>query len=141
MEDLQQLQNSALPRHRFMSMFSATMPTEVERLAKNYLRHPAIVSIGDQDSSKNARIHQRIIFLSSPSQKEKALRDVLLSSSSHHHRSREKVIVFVNEKRQADYVGRLVDNNMKRCVVLHGGKTQEQREENLDLFRTSKVDI
>ena len=113
-------------------MFSATMPLEVERLAKQYLRHPAIVSIGDQDSVKNARITQRVLFLSSVAQKEKTLRDLLLDPRF----VREKVIVFCNEKRHADQVGRLVDRITGRpCVVMHGNKTQEQREEGLAKFR------
>ncbi len=45
---------------RVTSMFSATMPPEVERMAQKYLRHPAIVQIGDEDSGKNRRIEQRV---------------------------------------------------------------------------------
>eukprot|EP00957_Ditylum_brightwellii_P050841 3855389-Ditylum_brightwellii.AAC.1 len=33
----------------------------------------------------------------------------------------------------------MVEKNGRRCVVLHGGKTQEQREENLDSFRRGGV--
>ncbi|KAI9922900.1 hypothetical protein PsorP6_000160 [Peronosclerospora sorghi] len=48
-------------RHRFRvtTMFSATMPVEVERLATTFLRHPSIVKIGDDDSGKNKHIDQR----------------------------------------------------------------------------------
>lgn len=122
---------AALPKHRLTAMFSATMPMEVERMAKRYLRHPAVVSIGDQDSSKNTRIVQKIVFLSSPSQKERALRDLVLDRRF----MRDKVIVFVNEKKHADGVGRMVERFGRPCVVLHGGKSQDQREENLALFR------
>ena len=132
-EDLESL-GKVVPRHRLTAMFSATMASEVERIAKRYLRHPVIVTIGDQDSGKNARIIQRVIFLSSPSQKESALRDILRRT-----RSDEKIIVFVNEKKHSDGVGRMVENAGRRCVVLHGGKTQEQREENLGLFRRGGV--
>jgi ATP-dependent RNA helicase DDX23/PRP28 len=52
---------------------------------------------------------------------------------------REKVIVFVNEKRHADKVGKIVERAGRQCVVLHGGKTQEQREENLEVFRKGGV--
>ncbi|EED93143.1 U5 small nuclear ribonucleoprotein, RNA helicase, partial [Thalassiosira pseudonana CCMP1335] len=124
----------AVPSHRLTAMFSATMPSEVERIAKRYLRHPVIVQIGDQDSGKNARITQRVLYLSSSKQKESTLRDILRRS-----RSDEKIIVFVNEKKHADGVGRMVENAGRRCVVLHGGKTQEQREENLGLFRRGGV--
>jgi ATP-dependent RNA helicase DDX23/PRP28 len=132
---VQQGGGGALPRHRLTAMFSATMPLEVERMAKRYLRHPAVISIGDQDSSKNNRITQRVLFLSSPSQKEKALRDLILNPRF----MREKVIVFVNEKKHADGVGRMVERIGRPCVVLHGGKSQEQREENLAKFRQGGV--
>ena len=125
----------AMPRHRLTAMFSATMPLEVERIAKRYLRHPAVISIGDQDSGKNARIVQCIVYLSSASQKESALRKLVLNPRY----LREKVIVFVNEKKHADGVGRMVERMGRACVVLHGGKSQEQREENLETFRQGGV--
>jgi len=132
-EDLERL-GKAVPSHRLTAMFSATMPSEVERIAKRYLRHPAVVSVGDRDSGKNTRIVQRVMFLSSPGQKEGALRDLLRRSHP-----REKIIVFVNEKKHADGVGRMVEKSGRQCVVLHGGKTQDQREENLSLFRRGGV--
>ena len=132
-EDLEIL-GKAVPSHRLTAMFSATMPSEVERIAKRYLRHPVVVSVGDQDSGKNARITQRVLFLSSPGQKENTLRDLLRRAHPN-----EKIIVFVNEKKHADGVGRVVEKSGRQCVVLHGGKTQEQREENLAMFRRGGV--
>jgi ATP-dependent RNA helicase DDX23/PRP28 len=45
-------------------MFRATMPLEMERIAKRYLRHPSVISVGDKDSSKNAlSLPQGIIFI------------------------------------------------------------------------------
>lgn len=134
-QEKQDLLTNDLPRHRVTAMFSATMPMEVEQIAKRYLRHPAMISIGDQDSGKNARIVQKIIFLSSPGQKENALRDLLRRS---YGRS-EKIIVFVNEKKHADQVGRSVARTGRPCVVLHGGKSQDEREENLEQFRRGGV--
>ncbi len=131
--DLEAL-GKGVPSHRLTAMFSATMPPEVERIAKQYLRHPVIVSVGDQDSGKNARITQRILYLSSPKQKEGTLRDILRRS-----RPNEKIIVFVNEKKHSEGVGRMVESSGRRCVVLHGGKTQEEREKNLAIFRQGGV--
>ena len=34
---------------------------QVERLARTFMRHPAIVAIGDEDSGKNKRIEQRVV--------------------------------------------------------------------------------
>lgn len=126
----------AVAKHRLTAMFSATMPLEVEKMAKKYLRHPAVVSVGGQDTGgKNARITQKVVFLSSPAQKEKALADLLRNTRF----AREKIIVFVNEKKHADGVGRMVERSGRECVVMHGGKSQEQREENLEKFRRGGV--
>jgi ATP-dependent RNA helicase DDX23/PRP28 len=134
-QEMEDLQKADVARHRLTALFTATMPTEVERMAQEYLRHPVVISIGDKDSSKNKRIVQKVIFLSSPSQKENALREQIMNPRF----LREKVIVFVNEKRHADKVGKIVERAGRQCVVLHGGKTQEQREENLEVFRKGGV--
>ena len=132
-EDLEKL-GKAVPAHRLTAMFSATMPAEVVRIAKRYLRHPVVVSVGDRDTRKNSRIVQRVLYLSSPAQKEGALRD-LLRRTGH----QDKVIVFVNEKKNAEGVSRIVESSGKRSVVLHGGKGQDEREENLGSFRRGGV--
>ena len=134
-QEKEDLEQTGVARHRLTAMFSATMPAEVERMAKLYLRHPAVVTIGDPDTVKNSRIVQNIIFLPSASHKEKALRDQLQDRRF----LREKVIVFVNEKKHADGVGRMVERSGRQCVVLHGGKSQEQREENLATFRRGGI--
>jgi ATP-dependent RNA helicase DDX23/PRP28 len=134
-QEMEDLKQNGVARHRLTAMFSATMPLEVERIANRYLRHPAIVSIGDRDSGKNARITQHLIWLASPSKKEEALRNALRDRRF----LRDKVIVFVNEKKHADSVGRMVERAGRQCVVLHGGKSQEQREENLETFRKGGI--
>ncbi|GFH61092.1 hypothetical protein CTEN210_17568 [Chaetoceros tenuissimus] len=124
-----------VPTHRLTAMFSATMPTEVQRIAKKYLRHPSIVKIGGDSGGKNKRIHQTVLFLSSPNMKEKAMRGVIVNRT----RVNDKVIVFVNEKKNTESVARMIERMGRRTVILHGGKTQEQREENLEAFRRGGV--
>merc|ERR1719221_1861015 len=67
-------QRAALQRgeacFRITHMFSATMPPGVEKLAKKFLRHPAIVCIGDEDSGKNKRIQQRVMYMGEPAKKQ-----------------------------------------------------------------------
>lgn len=135
-QELEDLQSRAtgVAKHRVTAMFSATMPLEVEVMAKKYLRHPAIVSIGDQDSVKNSRITQKLVW-TSPAQKERVLQNLLGDPRF----LREKVLVFVNEKKHADGVGRMVERSGRDVVVMHGGKSQEQREDHLERFRRGGV--
>jgi ATP-dependent RNA helicase DDX23/PRP28 len=120
---------------RTTAMFSATMPTEVEHIARGYLRHPVVVKIGDEDTGKNKRIEQRVQFIAE-GQKRSHLVDELRRLSSS-----EKAIVFVNSKKQGDTVGRHLDSVGLRAGVLHGGRSQDQREETLDLFRNGALRV
>ncbi len=120
---------------RVTAMFSATMSPEVERIAKRYLRHPAIIKIGDQDSGKNKRIDQRIIWLSE-GQKRARLADLMRQLGKE-----EKAIVFVNAKKQADSVGWALEQSGFDLGILHGGKTQTEREDTLEAFRRGQFKI
>ena len=48
-------------------MFTATMPPAVERLAKNYLRRPAVVYIGS--AGKPAEKTEQIVYMVSDNEK------------------------------------------------------------------------
>ncbi|KAJ8524790.1 hypothetical protein ON010_g16326 [Phytophthora cinnamomi] len=157
MEQQLTLANGAQPgeelqhRLRVTTMFSATMPVEVERLAKTFLRHPSIVKIGDEDSGKNKRIDQRVLFMNPGKKRSKlveVLRDILSAQSVPVPRSRKekvvdgaKIIVFVNIKKECDSVAKFISSEGFRCTILHGGKTQDQREESLKMFREGYVDM
>ena len=132
-EVLLEQQRLALSRgeacYRITAMFSATMPPGVEKLARKFLRHPAIVCIGDEDSGKNKRIRQHVLFIPEASKKQ-ALIDLLRRKQPN-----EKYLVFCNEKRGCDALSKVVQNAQLRCGVLHGGKTQDKREEALNNYK------
>ena len=121
--------------YRVTAMFSATMPPEVERIAKKYLRHPAIIKIGDHDSGKNKRIEQHVVFLSEGQKKNRVIEDLRKLGSG------DKAIVFVNAKKQGDVIGRFLDAAGLRTGVLHGGRSQDQREDTLESFRSGDIQI
>merc|ERR1719424_549271 len=104
-------------------------------MAKDYLRHPAIVKIGDLDSGKNKRIEQKVEMISE-GQKPQALLKLARPKSAE-----DKIIVFVNEKKRCDMVARALEKQGLRCSILHGGKTQDQRELSLDGFRSGSFQI
>jgi len=120
---------------RVTAMFSATMSVEVERIAKRYLRHPAIIKIGDQESGKNRRIEQRMIWLQE-GQKRSRINDLLRSLGK-----TDKGIVFVNAKKQADSVGWGLEQAGFQIGILHGGRTQSEREDTLEAFRRGQYKV
>eukprot|EP00615_Pteridomonas_danica_P004332 CAMPEP_0114369796 /NCGR_PEP_ID=MMETSP0101-20121206/31983_1 /TAXON_ID=38822 ORGANISM="Pteridomonas danica, Strain PT" /NCGR_SAMPLE_ID=MMETSP0101 /ASSEMBLY_ACC=CAM_ASM_000211 /LENGTH=466 /DNA_ID=CAMNT_0001520913 /DNA_START=242 /DNA_END=1645 /DNA_ORIENTATION=+ len=121
--------------YRVTAMFSATMPAAVERMAKTYLRHPAIVSIGDRDSGKNKRIEQIVEMVSESSKPNKLIQIATPKEKE------DKIIVFVNEKKRCDMVARTLEKSSIRCSILHGGKSQDQREASLESFRAGLFQV
>lgn len=126
---------SSTQRYRTTAMFSATMSPEVEQIARTFLRHPAIVRIGDEDSGKNRRIEQRVLFVTE-AQKRGLLTEELRKLSQS-----DKVIVFVNVKKQGDSIGWHLEQQGFHCGILHGGRSQDQREDTLDMFRSGRIQI
>jgi len=117
------------------SMFSATMPPGVERIAKTFLRHPVIIKIGDEDSGKNKRITQIVLFLSEGQKMQH------LVESLHKQGDGDKCIVFVNSKRQGDSLEKMLISKGFHVGTLHGGRSQEQREETLKYFRDGEYNV
>ena len=120
---------------RTTHMFTATMPPAVERLAKLFMLSPATVRIGDEDSGKNRRITQELIFAGNESKKKARLLDLLRTLP-------RPAIIFVNAKKQCDIVARDIKGaGNEGVVVLHSDKTQEEREAALADFKAGAADI
>ena len=124
-------------RFRITAMFSATMPPAVERIARSFLRHPVIVKIGDEESGKNKRIEQRILFVSEGAKNGKLMEVIRESGNG----NITKTIIFANLKKDVDLVYRQLESARLAVGVLHGGKSQDQRERTLELFRINEINI
>jgi ATP-dependent RNA helicase DDX23/PRP28 len=120
-------------KYRTTYMFSATMPPSVERLARSYLRNPAVVTIGSAGKTSDL-IKQEVIWVS------KAERDSKLEFVLSCHPNTQ-AIIFVNAKRSVDAVANLCYRLGYSCASIHGGKSQDQREEALRGFKAGKFDI
>lgn len=122
---------------RITAMFSATMPPEVEKLAKTFLRHPAIVAIGDTEGVKNKRIEQRIMWTTAGAKKNELIK-ILKSSTL---TDDAKTIVFVNEKKACNLISKAIEQAGFHPTTLHGGKKQDEREIALREFKEGIRDV
>lgn len=122
-------------RYRQTMMYTATMPTLVERIAKKYLRRPAIVTIGNAGEAVDT-VEQRVEFVAGEDKRKKRLQEILSSGQF-----KPPIIVFVNIKRNCDMVARDIKGMGFSAVTLHGSKTQEQREAALASLRMGQTDI
>lgn len=122
-------------RYRQTMMYTATMPPLVERIAKKYLRRPAIVTIGNAGEAVDT-VEQRVEMIPGEDRRKRRLQEILSSEAF-----APPIIVFVNIKRNCDAVARDIKQMGWSTVTLHGSKTQEQREAALASVRAGHVQV
>lgn len=128
---------SYLPEERQTMMFSATWPEEVRALASDFLQDPIRITIGSDQLYANPAIKQVIKFVS-PSEKDRQLIELLDSLCDPRTKRLPKTLLFTKTKKFADIVSSALQYRGFNCQVIHGGKTQAQRESVLHSFRSSK---
>jgi ATP-dependent RNA helicase RhlE len=124
---------SELPKYRQTLLFSATMPPEVEALARKYLRKPVVVQVGRRSGVANTVTHA---VYPVPGPKKPALLASLLDKED-----MDAVLVFVRTKHGADKVVRHLDEAGISAVAMHADKTQPQRVRALEDFKSGKVRV
>ncbi|KZT60424.1 pre-mRNA-splicing ATP-dependent RNA helicase PRP28 [Calocera cornea HHB12733] len=120
---------------RVTTLFSATMPPAVERLARKYLRRPATITIGEAGRAVDT-VEQRVEFVHGDEKKKQRMLEILNTGGFS-----APIIVFVNQKKTADMVARDLQRAGWSATTLHSGKNQEQREAALAALRSGEADI
>jgi len=120
-------------KYRQTVMFTATMPPAVERLARTYLRRPAVVYIGS--AGKPTERVEQIVYILSEADKRRKLLEILSRGVT------PPVIIFVNQKKGADVLAKGLEKLGYNACTLHGGKGQEQREYALASLKSGTKDI
>mmetsp|Transcript_8365 Transcript_8365/g.21980 ORF Transcript_8365/g.21980 Transcript_8365/m.21980 type:complete len:207 (+) Transcript_8365:1-621(+) len=112
------------------------MPPAVERLAKNFMENPVVVSVGETGKS-GQNIEQKVEFFQSEGRKKQRLIELVRTCDP-------PILIFVNTKKGCDSTSRWIESEAGgavRSVVIHSGKSQEQREDHLEKFRSGKYDV
>ena len=122
-------------RFRQTMMYTATMPSAIERIARKYLRRPAIVTIGNVGEAVET-VEQRVEFLPSEDRKKKRMIELLSTREF-----APPIIVFVNIKRNCDAVAKDLKHAGWHAVTLHGSKSQDQREQALQQVRQGQAEV
>ena len=122
-----------IPSYRQTLLFSATMPPEVEALARKYLRKPVVVQVGRRSGVANTVTHA---VYPVPQPKKPALLATLLEKED-----MDSVLVFVRTKHGADKVVRHLEEAGITATAMHADKTQPQRVRALEDFKTGKVRV
>lgn len=122
---------SQLTKNRQNLFFSATMPSEIGKLAGELLKDPVQVSVAPQATTVE-RIDQRVLFIEA--QRKRPLLAELFADSSF-----SRTIVFTRTKRGADRVAKYLNAAGIEAASIHGDKTQGQRERALAAFKAGEM--
>lgn len=122
-----------LPAQRHNLFFSATMPTEIHKLAQTILKDPKKVEVTPPATTVE-RIHQTVMFLEKKD-KPNLLVHVLKSKDLN------KVLVFVSMKHLANKVVEKLAANKIVAAAIHGNKSQGARQRALEDFTNDKVRV
>jgi ATP-dependent RNA helicase RhlE len=122
---------SGMSRKRQNLFFSATMPTEIGKLANELLVDPVTVTVTPVASTAE-RVEQRLLFIEAP--RKRALLAELFEDNAV-----SRGLVFTRTKRGADRVAKYLEDAGVMAAAIHGDKTQSQRERALAAFKAGKV--
>ena len=122
-----------LPKKRQTLLFSATISPEVKTLAADMLKSPKVIQIGRPRNPIDT-ITQHIYAV------EKSLKMDLLLHMIEDWRM-FSVLVFSRTKYGADRIGRRLKRAGVVAVTIHSGRTQNQRQQALDGFRSGKYQV
>lgn len=122
-----------LPFTRQTLFFSATMPTEIQRLVNSFLHQPERIEIAPQATAA-ATIVQRLKKTSEdPKAKREALRELMRETGV------KNAIIFCNRKRDVGLLHRSLVKHGFSAGCLHGDMDQHQRTATLDAFRNGTI--
>jgi ATP-dependent RNA helicase RhlE len=123
---------AALPTDRQTLLFSATMSPKIRALAEEILRNPEMVSV---DPQKPANGIEQGVYLVAQERKARLLSKLLERDGM------QSVLVFVARKADADRLARTVRRGGVEATSIHADRTQEQRFEALEDFRTGRCPV
>jgi len=122
-----------VPVKRQTIFFSATMPTEIAKLAESILTNPTRVEVTPVSSTANT-IQQAVYFVEKKD-KKKLLLHILQD------RSIATALVFARTKHGADRVAKDLTNAGIRAEAIHGNKSQGARQRALSNFKSQHTRV
>ncbi|MBS3107651.1 DEAD/DEAH box helicase [Candidatus Woesearchaeota archaeon] len=120
------------PNERQTLLFSATISTSIIDLARKYMRNPQRIEAESQvDPSKLAQIYYNV-------------EDKMKISILAHLLKNTKMglaMVFCNSRMSTEFVTRTLRGAEINALSLHGGHSQEKRNQVMEMFHSQKFDV
>jgi len=122
-----------LPQKRQTLFFSATFPEEISKLANSMLTNPVKVEVAPVSATADT-IQQKVYFVEKENKLD-LLTHILKNDIS------DSVLVFSRTKHGADKIARKLQSQKISAEAIHGNKSQNQRQNALNNFKSGKTRI
>ncbi|XP_039276473.1 ATP-dependent RNA helicase vasa [Nilaparvata lugens] len=113
-------------------MFSATFPKQIQQLASKFLDNYVFLTVGNVGGACTD-VDQVIVQVGKFEKKDK-LKEILSQGD-------EKVLVFVEKKRSADFLANWLSEASYPTTSIHGDRLQREREEALNDFKNGRMRV
>ncbi len=124
---------SNTPKDKNTYLFSATMPKEVERIARNYLVNQKEISVGKKNQGADTVSHQ--YYMVRAKDCYETLRRIVDCSPSMY------AIIFTRTKNDAQDIAKHLQRDGIDCDALHGDLSQAQRDNVMNAFRAKRLKV
>jgi ATP-dependent RNA helicase RhlE len=122
-----------LPAKRQSLLFSATLASEIQALARSFLHDPASVDVAPKVSA--AESVDQVVYLVDADRKREALAHLV------RQRDLRQVLVFTRTKHMAARLASWLDRDGVDATAIHGDRTQPERERALESFKNGEVRV
>lgn len=124
---------SNTPKEKNTYLFSATMPKEVERIARNYLVNQQEISVGKRNQGADTVSHQ--YYMVRAKDCYETLRRIIDCAPSMY------AIIFTRTKNDAQDIAKHLQRDGIDCDALHGDLSQAQRDSVMNAFRAKRLKV
>jgi ATP-dependent RNA helicase DeaD len=125
------LQNT--PKREATWLFSATMPPEIKRVSKRYMKDPVEVTVGKMNAANKNIDHQ--YFITSAQHRYEALKRLIDFNPGIYG------IIFTRTKADAQDIAEKLTREGYDIDALHGDLTQQQRDKVMNDFREKTLQL
>ena len=125
--------HSSITKNSQTMLFSATMPIEIQRLTKTFLKDPVKVEVTPPSSTVD-KIDQRVLFVDREN-KGALLKSVLEDATI------ERALIFARTKHGANKIVKNLSKSRIKTDAIHGNKSQAARLEALNKFKSGKIRV
>ncbi|KAL6770357.1 hypothetical protein ACKKBG_A34630 [Auxenochlorella protothecoides x Auxenochlorella symbiontica] len=126
-----------------VSLFTATLPEGVAGVAASWLRDPLCVSAGPSAASISHSVTQVVQVCAEARKPAKLARHLAAidAAAGPGPRNRPRVLIFANRLRTVRFLHDLLAGQGRRVAMLHGDRSQAERDAALADFRAGKAQI